>query len=54
MSNTTASTETTSTRPSVKEIARALAAPALYVTAGIACGVLIEKLKNKTSETTEA
>lgn len=48
-----ATTEST-TRPSTKEIVLALAKPVAYVGVGVALGMLVEKMKNRSNDTTEA
>jgi hypothetical protein len=41
-------------RSSVKQIARAFAPVAITLAVGIGCGILVEKMKNKSSDTTES
>ena len=41
-------------RPSVKDVAIALAKPLSLVAFGVVCGIVVEKMKNKGSDTTES
>lgn len=42
------------TRPSTKEIVIALAKPVALVGFGVLCGLAIEKMKHRSTDTTEA
>lgn len=50
----TVDSSTTRTLPTPKEIVKAFAPLAVTLAVGIGCGVLIEKMKNKGTDTTES